>query len=197
MRIVDIEIPNMADLIRRSGLIEHEFKPDINQYLSTFSEDESLNLNYIVSQGLYHEAVDGVLSRSNVSEFDEEAYRKAIAVRSELRAAIEAVMAEEGLSAIAYPTIKRTQVFTGESQQGSNCSLSANSGLPALSIPVGFTSNGLPVGLELLGGFLQDAELLAIAQPYEAALSSRRAPPNNASSRARPCANSAGFRIAI
>ena len=174
--IVDIEIPNMADLIRRSGLIEHEFKPDINQYLSTFSEDESLNLNYIVSQGLYHEAVDGVLSRSNVSEFDEEAYRKAIAVRSELRAAIEAVMAEEGLSAIAYPTIKRTQVFTGESQQGSNCSLSANSGLPALSIPVGFTSNGLPVGLELLGGFLQDAELLAIAQPYEAALSSRRAP---------------------
>jgi hypothetical protein len=30
--------------------------------------------------------------------------------------------------------------------------------------------------LELLGGFLQDAELLAIAQPYEAALSSRRAP---------------------
>ena len=174
--IVDIEIPNMADLIRRSGLIEHEFKPDINQYLSTFSEDESLNLNYIVSQGLYHEAVDGVLSRSNASEFDEEAYRKAIAVRSELRAAIEAVMAEEGLSAIAYPTIKRTQVFTGESQQGSNCSLSANSGLPALSIPVGFTSNGLPVGLELLGGFLQDAELLAIAQPYEAALSSRRAP---------------------
>jgi len=174
--IVDIEIPNMADLIRRSGLIEHEFKPDINQYLSTFSEDESLNLNYIVSQGLYHEAVDGVLSRSNVSEFDEEAYRKAIAVRSELRAVIEAVMAEEGLSAIAYPTIKRTQVFTGESQQGSNCSLSANSGLPALSIPVGFTSNGLPVGLELLGGFLQDAELLAIAQPYEAALSSRRAP---------------------
>ena len=174
--IVDIEIPNMADLIRRSGLIEHEFKPDINQYLSTFSEDESLNLNYIVSQGLYHEAVDGVLSRSNASEFDEEAYRKAIAVRSELRAVIEAVMAEEGLSAIAYPTIKRTQVFTGESQQGSNCSLSANSGLPALSIPVGFTSNGLPVGLELLGGFLQDAELLAIAQPYEAALSSRRAP---------------------
>ena len=174
--IVDIEIPNMADLIRRSGLIEHEFKPDINQYLSTFSEDESLNLNYIVSQGLYHEAVDGVLSRSNVSEFDEEAYRKAIAVRSELRAVIEAVMAEEGLSAIAYPTIKRTQVFTGESQQGSNCSLSANSGLPALSIPVGFTSNGLPVGLELLGGFLQDAEPLAIAQAYEAALSSRRAP---------------------
>jgi amidase len=174
--IVDVEIPDMADLIRRSGLIGHEFKPDINEYLATFSMDDSLNLNFIVSQGLYHEAVDGVLSRSNASELDEQAYRRAIEVRSQLRAAIEAVMSEQDLNAIAYPTIKRTQVFTGDSQPGSNCSLSANSGLPALSMPAGFTSNGLPVGLELLGGFLQDAELLAIAQAYESAISSRRAP---------------------
>lgn len=176
VEMVEVEIPDMTDLIRRSGLIGHEFKPDINQYLATFSMDERLNLDFIVSQGLYHEAVDGVLSRSNASEFDAQAYRSALAVRSELRASIEAVMREQDLDAIAYPTIKRTQVFTGDSQPGSNCSLSANSGLPALSMPVGFTSNGLPVGLELLGGFLQDAELLAIAQPYELALSSRRAP---------------------
>jgi amidase len=174
--IVDVEIPGMEDLIRRSGLIGHEFKPDINNYLDTFSLDDSLNLDFIVSQGLYHEAVDGVLSRSNASELDEPAYRSAIAVRSQLRAAIEAVMSDQGLNAIAYPTIKRTQVFTGDSQPGSNCSLSANSGLPALSMPAGFTNNGLPVGLELLGGFLQDAELLAIAQTYEVAMGSRRAP---------------------
>ncbi|MFT4816269.1 MAG: amidase [Pseudohongiellaceae bacterium] len=176
VEIVNVEIPDLEDLIRRSGLIGHEFKPDIDQYLDTFSMDDSLNLNFIVSQGLYHEAVDGVLSRSNASELDEQAYSRALAVRSQLRAAIEAVMSEQGLNAIAYPTIKRTQVFTGDSQPGSNCSLSANSGLPALSMPVGFTSNGLPVGLELLGGFLQDAELLAIAQTYESAMSSRRAP---------------------
>ena len=174
--IVEIEIPDMTDLIRRSGLIGHEFKTDIDQYLATFSDNESLNLNLIVSQGLYHEAVEGVLSRSNASELDEQAYRSAVEVRSALRAAIEAVMSEQGLDVIAYPTIKRTQVFTGDSQPGSNCSLSANSGLPALSMPVGFTGNGLPVGMELLGGFLQDAELLAIARPYETALSSRRAP---------------------
>ena len=174
--IVDVEIPGMEDLIRRSGLIGHEFKPDINDYLDTFSLDDSLNLDFIVSQGLYHEVVDGVLSRSNASELDEPAYRRAVAVRSQLRAAIEAVMSDQGLNAIAYPTIKRAQVFTGDSQPGSNCSLSANSGLPALSMPAGFTNNGLPVGLELLGGFLQDAELLAIAQTYEVAMGSRRAP---------------------
>ena len=176
VEILDVDIPDMAELVRRSGLIGHEFKTDLNQYLAMFSDDEALNLNAIVSQGLYHDAVDGVLSRANVAELEEQAYRAAIAVRSELRAAIEAVMREHDLDALAYPTIKRLQVFTGESQPGSNCSLSANSGLPALSMPVGFTSNDLPVGLELLGGFLQDAELLAIAQAYEAAMGSRRAP---------------------
>lgn len=176
--IIDVEIPDMADLIRRSGLIGHEFKPDIDQYLTQFSVDENLNLNLnsIVSQGLYHEAVGGVLSRSNESKLDEQAYQLAIATRAQLRKAIEAVIAELALDAIAYPTIKRTQVFTGEAQAGSNCSLSANSGLPALSMPVGFTGNGLPVGLELLGGFLQDAELLAMAYAYEQALTPRRAP---------------------
>ncbi|GJM13780.1 MAG: amidase [Pseudohongiella sp.] len=176
VEVVEIEIPDMADLIRRSGLIGHEFKPDLNQYLATFAGDESLNLNFIVSEGLYHDAVAGALSRSNSAELDSQAYELALAVREELRAAIEDVMLEQGLDAIAYPTIRRTQVFTGESQPGSNCSLSANSGLPALSMPVGFTANGLPVGMELLGGYLQDAELLAIAQPYESAQNSRHAP---------------------
>lgn len=176
VEIVEVAIPRMAELVRGSGLIAHEFKADLNDYLATFSEDEDLNLNTIVAQGLYHEAIDGVLSRSNRGELDQQAYQGAVAVRAELRAAIETAMRAQNLDAIAYPTIKRMQVFTGESQPGSNCSLSANSGLPALSMPVGFTHNGLPVGLELLGGFLQDAELLAIAQPYEAALNSRRAP---------------------
>ncbi|MEX0965377.1 MAG: amidase family protein [Pseudohongiellaceae bacterium] len=174
--LVDVVIPNMTDLIRRSGLIGHEFKPDIDQYLATFAADANLDLNAIVNQGLYHEAVDGVLSRSNAASLDELAYQQAIAVRSELRAAIESVLVEQDLAVIAYPTIRRLQVFAGEAQAGSNCSLSANSGLPALSMPAGFTDSGLPVGLELLGGFLQDAELLAIAQAHEDGMNLRRAP---------------------
>lgn len=174
--IVEIEIPDMGELIRRSGLIGHEFVPDLNNYFARFADDEALNLNTIVSEGLYHEAVDGVLSRSNAAEFDAQAYQAALAVRVELRTAIEAVLAEQDLDAIAYPTIRRTQVFTGESQPGSNCSLSANSGLPALSMPAGFSPDGLPIGLELLGGFLQDAELLAIAYAHESGANSRQAP---------------------
>lgn len=174
--LVEIEIPALGDLVRRSGVIGHEFKPDLDEYLATFGVEGELDLNAIVSDGLYHEAVGGVLTRSNAAELDAQAYGQALAARTELRDAVEAILNEQGLDAIAYPTIRRLQVFTGESQPGSNCSLSANSGLPALSMPVGFTEDGLPVGLELLGGFLMDAELLALAQAYESAENPRRAP---------------------
>jgi aspartyl-tRNA(Asn)/glutamyl-tRNA(Gln) amidotransferase subunit A len=40
-------------------------------------------------------------------------------------------------------------------------------GLPAISIPCGFTSDGLPVGLQLIGSVTDEALLLRIAQAFE------------------------------
>ncbi len=42
-------------------------------------------------------------------------------------------------------------------------------GLPGISIPCGFTSNHLPIGLQLIGRPFDEAGLLAIAQAYEQA----------------------------
>jgi aspartyl-tRNA(Asn)/glutamyl-tRNA(Gln) amidotransferase subunit A len=40
-------------------------------------------------------------------------------------------------------------------------------GLPALSVPCGFTPNGLPVGLQLMGRPFSEARLLALAHAYQ------------------------------
>jgi aspartyl-tRNA(Asn)/glutamyl-tRNA(Gln) amidotransferase subunit A len=42
-------------------------------------------------------------------------------------------------------------------------------GLPAISVPCGLTRSNLPIGLQLIGQPFQEANLLAIAQAYEAA----------------------------
>jgi aspartyl-tRNA(Asn)/glutamyl-tRNA(Gln) amidotransferase subunit A len=42
-------------------------------------------------------------------------------------------------------------------------------GHPALSVPCGFTPEGLPVGLQLIGPRWGEASLLAIAKAYEEA----------------------------
>jgi aspartyl-tRNA(Asn)/glutamyl-tRNA(Gln) amidotransferase subunit A len=40
-------------------------------------------------------------------------------------------------------------------------------GLPAVSVPCGFTSEGLPVGMQLIGGAFEEGALLGIARRYE------------------------------
>ena len=46
--------------------------------------------------------------------------------------------------------------------------VSANlTGLPAISVPCGFTSDGLPVGMQLTGRLFDEATLLRVADAYE------------------------------
>ena len=51
-------------------------------------------------------------------------------------------------------------------------------GLPALSLPCGFTADGLPIGLQIVGHAFDEAGILGIAQAYEQATDwHRRRPP--------------------
>ncbi len=51
-------------------------------------------------------------------------------------------------------------------------------GLPAISVPCGFTPSGLPIGFQLIGQPFQESNLLAIAHRYDAAHSFGRQTPN-------------------
>jgi aspartyl-tRNA(Asn)/glutamyl-tRNA(Gln) amidotransferase subunit A len=42
-------------------------------------------------------------------------------------------------------------------------------GLPGMSLPAGFGANGLPVGLQLIGNYLQEAQLLNVAHRFQQA----------------------------
>jgi Asp-tRNA(Asn)/Glu-tRNA(Gln) amidotransferase A subunit family amidase len=57
-----------------------------------------------------------------------------------------------------------------------NTVIGSQAGLPALTIPVGFTADDLPVGLELLGAPLAESKLLQFASSWEKATGLRRAP---------------------
>lgn len=174
--IIDIDIPGRAELLSRSGLIGHEFKRDLDNYLRSFGSTAYKSLEEIVDSGLYHDAVAGLLSRSAASEHDPERYQEALQVRETLRQTLAYLMNRENLDALAYPPIAALPVETGDPQPGSNCSLSGNSGLPALAVPAGFTSDGLPVGLELLGPELSDVRLVAIGYALEQVAPQRKAP---------------------
>lgn len=50
-------------------------------------------------------------------------------------------------------------------------------GLPAISVPCGFTAAGLPIGLQIAGHAFDEAAVLRIAHAYEQATDWRRRPP--------------------
>ena len=179
--VVDVEISGLSDLLtdRANGflVLRQDFKFDLNAYLAAHPSAPVHSLEEVLASGKLHPAVETNLRNSQAVESrDTSEYLAHIVKRNVLREAILKAMADNGVDALAYPTIRRTANVIGEQQMGSNCQLSANSGLPAITAPAGFTPDGLPVGVELLGRAWSEPQLIKLAYAYEQATRHRRPP---------------------
>jgi aspartyl-tRNA(Asn)/glutamyl-tRNA(Gln) amidotransferase subunit A len=104
-------------------------------------------------------------------------------VRTRIRDAVRRTFGEHRLDCLIGPTIPVTAPrldqlsvdLVDESAEGGLSTLvhheyPANvTGLPALSVPCGFSEAGLPVGFQVIGRPLQETTLLQIGRAYEAA----------------------------
>ncbi|HUF46913.1 MAG TPA: amidase [Vicinamibacterales bacterium] len=175
--VLDIEIPGMAEPLRGAGVIDHEFKFDLADYLAASPAPPVRSLGEILDRGLHHEALTGAFRRRNAPELrNTDAYRAALGRRAEVTTLVTEVMDRERFDALVYPTMRRRPSLIGEAQAGSTCQLSAVTGLPALALPAGFTTDELPVGFELLGPAWSEARLLSMGRAYERLAAVRRPP---------------------
>ena len=173
--VVDVSLPD--GVLSNTGLIDFDFKFDLADYLAGIPDAPATSLGEIIEMGLHHEALDRTFRRRNArEERDTPELAETLERRRALTAAVTDLMDREDLDALAYPTMRQETALIGAAPAGATCSLSAHSGLPALSIPAGFTESGLPVGLELLGRALDDARLVGLAFAFESAAPKRRAP---------------------
>ncbi|MES2176296.1 MAG: amidase family protein [Gemmatimonadota bacterium] len=175
--VTDVVIPSLDSLIGAAGVIDYEFKFDLRDFLATIPSAPVKSLTEILERGLYHTALDVAFRRRDaMGTRDSDAYRAALARRKVARDLVAAFLDSNRYDALVYPTMRRKAALINEPQRGANCQLSAVTGLPALSMPAGFTPDGLPIGLEMLGRPLADARLLALAYDYEQSVHPRRAP---------------------
>jgi Asp-tRNA(Asn)/Glu-tRNA(Gln) amidotransferase A subunit family amidase len=99
---------------------------------------------------------------------------------------LEEVLASTGLRNSPAVESRDTKAYLEHIvKRGTNRHLSANSGLPAIVVPGGFTPAGLPVGVELLGRAWSEPLLIKLAYAYEQATRHRR-PPASTCALARP-----------
>jgi amidase len=175
---VDVVVPGLDELLRDGSVIVHEFKSDLAAYLKSVPAPPVQDPDQLMREGLFHVALEETFNQRLGANFkpDAEAYRKARIKRGALRQALLSVIDEQQIKALVYPTLRRKPAFIGDPQRGTTCQVSAHSGLPALTVPAGFTDDGLPIGIEFLGGEFDEAGLLSLGYAVEQATKVRLPP---------------------
>jgi aspartyl-tRNA(Asn)/glutamyl-tRNA(Gln) amidotransferase subunit A len=118
------------------------------------------------------------------------AYLKAMEVRYSFIEQFHAAMASANVDALVVPTTpipaamigEETTPVGGATHPTRSLLLRFNrpanlAGLPAISVPCGFTPQGLPVGLQLIGAVTNEHLLLQIAKAFELASPQQPRPP--------------------
>ncbi len=180
--VVEVNMPDFDDVIAGTRAIGFESKFDLADYLSRPGGAPVRTLREMIDKGLFDRQLEARhISGDTASARLSDAHRAALAKQLVLRARMIALMDSLRIDALAYPTIAQRPVLVGAPQTASGCALAAQSGLPAISMPAGFTADGLPTGLELMGRPFSDARLVAYAFAFEAGGARRRAPPTTPS----------------
>jgi len=107
-------------------------------------------------------------------------YRATLDGRVKLRESVIALMDRYDLDALIYPHKLHGPLKIGPRDDPERAyqpnQMSPLTGLPAFIVPMGFTAEGLPVGLEILGRPWSEPTLIKLASGFEAATDNRRVP---------------------
>jgi len=114
----------------------------------------------------------------SAAQYSEQYYQRALKARTLMRRDFENAFDPNGkykLNALLTPTTPTTAFgmadVYGDSvmmQYADQFTVPANhAGVPGISIPAGFSKDGLPIGIQLLGADFSEASLLRIARSYE------------------------------
>ena len=175
--VEEVEIDGLAELLDSYVVLSHEFKFDLDAYLAATPDAPVSSLAQVLAEGRYHPAVrDRLVASNEVETLDTEVYREALGRRETVRRLVVETLDELELDAVIYPTMRQQAAVIGEPQGGDNCRLSPHAGLPAITVPAGFTPDGLPVGLEMLGRAFAEPRLIALAYAFEQGTGHRRPP---------------------
>jgi len=159
------------------------FRYDMNNYLASLGDNAPVkSVQEIISSGKYLPALDRWLFPwldRNIPPEESPQYHSVRQLSESIQARIIALMDAEHLDALLYLTVVQkpplisTDMFADLAR---STILAPMIGFPAISVPAGFTSDGLPVGIELLGRPFSEPTLISLAYSYEQETHHRKPP---------------------
>jgi Asp-tRNA(Asn)/Glu-tRNA(Gln) amidotransferase A subunit family amidase len=173
-----IVIPNLAAMVAAGGGGGDTFEAEaaINGFLAQFPGAPVHTLREIVDSPLVIPRRREELGRALGRTIDDPAAIKQARLREELRNLIVKVMADNKLDALIHATYDHAPAIVPKSTPGTNRVLASITAFPALAVPGGFFSDGLPIGIEFLGRPFSEGTLIRAAYGYEQATRHRHPP---------------------
>jgi len=192
VQLVEADIPDIDGLMASSAfpIAFYEVLRDLPAYLEAF--DTGVSFGELTAAAASPD-VKGVLGLvSGEGKTSEEVYMAAMSAREQLRKNFREYFTKLQLDAIVFPTTilparpiegsLETVELNGEQVPTlptyiHNTDPASIAALPGISLPVGLTASGLPVGMEIDGPEQSDRRLLGVAKTLETVISFNARPP--------------------
>ncbi|MCM3790324.1 amidase [Domibacillus indicus] len=185
--IVDsVEIPELDRFLEETSMYTLQSKKDITRFLSSRENTPLKSFMEVYNakafhplNDLFHDIADGPEEPAEQADY----YRQRFA-QEEFRRTVMNVLASYEVEALLFPDVKVLPPTYEELHAEkwscltfpTNTTISSQTGLPSMSVPGGFTPDGIPVGFELLGTPFSEASLLQLAYAYEKLAKPRKPP---------------------
>lgn len=180
--VITVTIPDYASLIKDNWC--NTFVADVNTYLATLSgRSRYESLKDIYDAQLYSvpvkQSLEYMLDPANQGKACGDLFSNPRNIH--FREQVVRAMDEAGVDALIYPTwsfpprvIADTEGHRGDNSQH----ISPHTGLPTITVPMGFTRNdALPAGLSFVGRMFAEPTLIKLTYSYEQATRHRKPPP--------------------
>lgn len=174
-----------VDELRSARVLSDEFARDFDVYLSTLGDTAPVDsLAELVATDTIAPPVAARFDEADILNVDTDSlennvgYLRRLRRRERLRDRVLSRLVEYDLDALVYPpsTVSPVELSDHQPFTEMNCELAAHTGLPAFVVSAGFTDDGLPVGLELLGRSFAEPRLFELAYAFEQMTSARKPP---------------------
>ena len=179
--IIDpLEIPEFAQHPPRPHP-ESEVRAALERYLVTTGPGYPKTVKELVATGKFHPLHENGLKslRDAPAPADDPVVHQLEADEAEMRAAYLAAMDKAAVDVLIMPTASYPPKLNGDrntTPTGTTTWIASSLHWPALVVPMGYTGEDLPSGLQFLGRLWSDSTLIEIGYAYEQATRHRKPP---------------------